>query len=685
MIELLKNYFKQRGQVSLLFALLMPIFLLLLGVVLDLGWYYLNVSRLQNAADAAAVAGAQALVEKESFSEYKSISLVGRYPGRISDEYRPADNSVQESIEDVNTVAEKYVSKNLEGKNSNGSKIDYWTKTSYESEQGLYEKDNNLYYVVKLQEEIRHFFLPGWFNDMNAPVTSIALLSKQVSEKEPVVVEPPQPEVINPEDEKPIRSSGTGAEIQLPEGTNILIEMYKLEDVSAIRNWEWQNWYKNSSVTYSQTVPVEYLRGTMVEPTKAYKELTGKDIYGGKWNEYQDKTKDTTRNDYTQKVVHFNNGDLYRTETVSVYAGSSDETKADTGSSRYSEGELDSINLDFHPDINSNALKNHQFTEDWDIGYPTPEGKTLEAMQNKSRSSTDGHKFRIHSTFNFTTPYKVRASNKYDVKKNPEDVLYVRIESEPIIALPFVKNQATEHTVYSTVRQIILNINQSNYNTESQKYRPLMFFYDGPEKIDEDSHVRDSQPVILNLYADARVILFAPNSPVVINGNGHQMHGFVIAKEFRYLTTEADYMKVGDKYYDPLENTTEGSKEYFKITNSNGAGGTCDMFINEIGNVQTKTYDLNSSVTRNPIYDNDLEKPLDTSVIEYRSYEKVFKMNKAFNLDTGDDKRGTTYYDAFRVSSLKRRIYTYLDNYEDKDKPNAVDMFFTTLRSTWVN
>ena len=34
----------------------MPIFLLLVGVVLDLGWYYLNVSRLQNAADAAAVA-----------------------------------------------------------------------------------------------------------------------------------------------------------------------------------------------------------------------------------------------------------------------------------------------------------------------------------------------------------------------------------------------------------------------------------------------------------------------------------------------------------------------------------------------------------------------------------------------------------------------------------------------------
>ena len=50
---MLKKYLaERRGQVSILFALLMPIFLLFVGVALDLGWYYLNVSRLQNAADA---------------------------------------------------------------------------------------------------------------------------------------------------------------------------------------------------------------------------------------------------------------------------------------------------------------------------------------------------------------------------------------------------------------------------------------------------------------------------------------------------------------------------------------------------------------------------------------------------------------------------------------------------------
>ncbi|MBQ3434279.1 MAG: Tad domain-containing protein, partial [Selenomonadaceae bacterium] len=48
-----------RGQVAVFYALLIPIILFMGGVGLDLGWYYLNVSRLQNAADAACLAGVQ--------------------------------------------------------------------------------------------------------------------------------------------------------------------------------------------------------------------------------------------------------------------------------------------------------------------------------------------------------------------------------------------------------------------------------------------------------------------------------------------------------------------------------------------------------------------------------------------------------------------------------------------------
>ncbi|MBQ6759116.1 MAG: Tad domain-containing protein, partial [Selenomonadaceae bacterium] len=61
----MRRHKKRRGQVLVFYALMIPIFLLAGGVGLDLGWYYLNVSRLQNAADAAVVAGARIFVKNQ--------------------------------------------------------------------------------------------------------------------------------------------------------------------------------------------------------------------------------------------------------------------------------------------------------------------------------------------------------------------------------------------------------------------------------------------------------------------------------------------------------------------------------------------------------------------------------------------------------------------------------------------
>jgi len=55
----------QRGQAMLLFGVLVPILFVFAGVGIDLGWYYLNVSRLQNAADAAALAGAHKIISSD--------------------------------------------------------------------------------------------------------------------------------------------------------------------------------------------------------------------------------------------------------------------------------------------------------------------------------------------------------------------------------------------------------------------------------------------------------------------------------------------------------------------------------------------------------------------------------------------------------------------------------------------
>src|SRR5437868_1017447 len=51
----------QRGQVAIMLALAFPILLGMVGVAVDLGFGYAHRRQVQNAADAAALAGAQAL------------------------------------------------------------------------------------------------------------------------------------------------------------------------------------------------------------------------------------------------------------------------------------------------------------------------------------------------------------------------------------------------------------------------------------------------------------------------------------------------------------------------------------------------------------------------------------------------------------------------------------------------
>ena len=83
-----KVSFARRGQMLILFALLIPVIMLFVGLGLDIGWYYLNVSRLQNAADAAVVAGAHALVDDINAKNAAAKNLVTySYDGTITDKY----------------------------------------------------------------------------------------------------------------------------------------------------------------------------------------------------------------------------------------------------------------------------------------------------------------------------------------------------------------------------------------------------------------------------------------------------------------------------------------------------------------------------------------------------------------------------------------------------------------------
>ena len=121
-----KKFHRQRGQVMLLFALFVPLLFLFAGLGIDLGWYYLNVSRLQNAADAAALAGAKKLLTdlKTNNSKYASyrVTLVYQHPdaGNLYT-VTSATKSSTESAIDITTeikdtaddIALEYALKNL--------------------------------------------------------------------------------------------------------------------------------------------------------------------------------------------------------------------------------------------------------------------------------------------------------------------------------------------------------------------------------------------------------------------------------------------------------------------------------------------------------------------------------------------------------------------------------------------
>lgn len=497
---------KRRGQAMVLWALLTPLLILFVGVGMDLGWYYLNVSRLQNAADAAVLAGAQA-VAKGIDNQY--------YVTMLTSNVLPEDKLEYEKIHDQNLgtllnhkdkatiiaamkqgriVAEKYTRENLSdfkgvsttvstSKMKEISASDGWSVSSKDGDKevsgtvNLYAKklDVNkdqlgpMYYEIYLKENIRHFFLPGWFNDMLAPVRAVALL--------------------------------------YPHHIDLVTIMQELERTEIIGNWEYKN-QNNSS-------------------------------YLGKWNHYQQKNSSGGKGN-----VQYTRGNTYRNEGVSVTTSDAMKTSAN-GNKQYSVKEVDSLNIDF---IAEEWKEITSTTKDFDF-LSASEAKKFDFAEGwSSNVATD---YRILFTANFDEAFPTRLG-----KKDPTpDPLWVRIESEPIKSLKYIGKGS--HMAYNSVRQITLNMNISNAETENIKVdgktvtrykdRPLFIFYTGPEKlnasdVDENgNHVRDSQPVVINLNADFNGVIYIPESPAIINGNGHTWTGYIVAKEFLAAKTIEDY------------------------------------------------------------------------------------------------------------------------------------------------
>ena len=141
--------------------------------------------------------------------------------------------------------------------------------------------------------------------------------------------------------------------------------------------------------------------------------------------------------------------------------------------------------------------------------------------------------------------------------------MWARIESEPILYHPDVTDRARDvsslgakisSTGLNSVNQIIINFNKSNYDVTTQNYRPVIIFYDGPESYSIYSNydtvnkfVRKSKPIIVNMNAGFRGVLYAPNSPVVVVGKAqNDFRGFILAKKYMRLKDDNDFIAAED-------------------------------------------------------------------------------------------------------------------------------------------
>ena len=539
---------------------MLPVFFTFVGAAADLGWWYFNESRLQNAADSAVLAGANEIIKAASSDssekDKKDFSLT--FVNEVPDGYLRFEQGTSGAvIAQGDIVAQQYADRNFSDEHLKNDK-DFFKTYSY-GDRVNYEP---FYYVVELKGKANHLFtIMEKFGDMNTRAIAVARIFYDAP--------PPQ--------EKPPEEVDTASKKLA--AINVVSGNWELEAAKSSNKWKEP---KDNLDNY-------YVKNAL--------------------NNYD---KDKIWINYNSKENTYKSGKNYRYAIVDVKPASSNariKTNTTWQTTYTDENELyqlnnpDSLIFGFRQDIqrikdgtvtyNNDAdesvkrIENYtkaQFEKDWDIRNDYPYDRKTEIRYINSGSGEWWNKtrdMRIHNIFNISN-FNVRSNRTEEAKQiDPYDILWVRIESEAFLPLSMLGINKSSHYDYKSVRQIVLNVNEDNtekltdsdgnvlqdeYGRDLYKYRPVVIFYDGPEKIDMNSHIRDSKPVILNLNADFRGILFAPNSPVVINDNGHKFDGFIVAK----------------RYYKFDKNPGSG---YSEVTNSYNNHSNL-MYVDKYGEVQ---------------------------------------------------------------------------------------------------
>ena len=119
----IRNYMNnQRGAIFVLTALFLPVFLAFLGFAYDVGNLYIHKTKLQNVADAAALAGGRAFLLSQEKAEGPK-DTVDRFPGKDGAPDRQADDEEEYMVggsktpggnhPDADKAANDYIFKNI--------------------------------------------------------------------------------------------------------------------------------------------------------------------------------------------------------------------------------------------------------------------------------------------------------------------------------------------------------------------------------------------------------------------------------------------------------------------------------------------------------------------------------------------------------------------------------------------
>lgn len=488
----------QKGAVLVFAALMLPIMVFFGGMAIDFGRAYLYKSHLQNAADAAALAGVTA--------------AAGSGTARLIETLPSGDMKIggNDKLSMAKNAANVILIKDIGEAGANDSNT--ILRMRKEGKDPKLDVDT-YYYMVELTDEVKmvfaQLFLPKSLlpNDWNVKVSAKAWAKAKI-------------------------------------GEDLDSETFRqLEKETAANFYEWQKHVGGNFSTAQQL--------SFTNPGVAYnfEEKTRSEVFN--MNEIVAERKDVfinLRQDISAKSAFADTWDIsdfrgknYDEISELFYDLSSSEKKA-------------KVWLDIPKNngtLNYDTITLDQFIRNYAAAVDGYSRQTLDAKTGGNYANyehiEDALKMltsTIEDAINVNVAYPVRQVDSLpesevsfvynDDKRNRQDPLFVRIESEEFNSSD--NGRATNSAsggVTNSVRDISININVKNTAKVNDEYiyRPMVFFYEGPMDADGNHGVgRKSNTVVLELNADFRGIIYAPNSPVQVKGNGHEFNGYIIAQ-----------------------------------------------------------------------------------------------------------------------------------------------------------